>query len=329
MAQLLSIVMPAYNASDYIAEAIGSVIAQTYTDWELIVVDDCSADDTVRIVKDLASHDRRIRLTERTYNSGSAFHPRLDAVNLAEGEYVVELDADDRLEHDYLQKIGQRIEETAADVLFGNTVFVNPDGHQSALHTEFDRSAIITGLNHLTYTLDGWGDGCWGAIRKNLYLKASEHSDLNPHSMSADEFLIRVILTMASSVAFFDSTYFYRLHPSSITRRPHPRIFDVIDTDIRLIRLVQSHYPTESEERRRINNQLTADLWAYLRRYSTFDFPSESDRQKVYALLKDAYSYADISNARHRIGTIRAYTMMLGINTVIKIHKLLAALGKR
>lgn len=329
MAQLLSIVMPAYNASDYIAEAIGSVLDQTYADWELIVTDDHSTDDTRRIVKDLALHDRRIRLIERESNSGSAFRPRLDAVNRANGEYVVELDADDRLERDYLQKIALRIEETGAEAVFGNTSFVNPDGHQSELLTEFDRSATVNGLSHLSYTLDGWGDGCWGAIRKSLYLKATEHPDLNPGSMSADEFLIRVILTMADSVAFFESTYFYRVHPMSITRRANPRMFDVLDTDIRLVRLVHNHYPPESEERIRINNQLTADLWAYLRRYSTFSFTSESDRKEVYSLLKDAYRVADIGYARHRIGKVRTYAMMLGINPIIKFHKLLAAIGKR
>lgn len=329
MSRLLSIVMPAYNASDYIAEAIESVLDQTYADWELIVVDDCSTDDSRHIVKKLAFQDRRIRLIERASNSGSAFQPRLEAVNLAKSEYVVELDADDRLERDYLQKISLRIKETGADAVFGNTSFVNPDGHQSTLLTEFDRSAVVNGLSHLSHTLDGWGDGCWGAIRRSLYLKAAEHPDLNPQSMSADEFLMRVILTMAGSVVFFESTYFYRVHPMSITRRANPRLFDVLDTDIRLMHLVHNHYPPESEERKRINNQLTADLWAYLRLYSTFRFTSESDREKAYSLLKDAYRSADLANARHRIGRIRTYAMTLGINPIIKFHKLLATLGKR
>lgn len=329
MTQLLSIVMPAYNASDYIAEAIGSVLDQTYSDWELVVVDDCSTDNTCDIVKDIAAHDRRLRLVERASNSGSAFMPRLEAVKRANGNYVVELDSDDRLEHDYLQKIAGKIEETGADAVFGNTVFIYPDGHQSALLTEFDRNAVVKGRTHVRHTLDGWSDGCWGAIRRSLYLEAAKHPDLNRLAMSADEFLIRAILTMAGSVAFFESTYYYRIHPLSITRREHPRIFDVIDTDIRLKRLIYSIYPPKSEERKLINRQLTANLWAYLRTYSTFAFTSESDRKKAYQLIKDAYSNADIAGARQRIGTLRTCAMMLGVDSVITMHKLLASLGKR
>ncbi len=97
-----SVVMPAYNAEAYIRQAVESVIAQTFTDWELVVVDDCSADSTPDIVEELALMDARIKFSRLDRNSGNAYKPRMRAILSSEGRYVVTLDADDYLEADFL-----------------------------------------------------------------------------------------------------------------------------------------------------------------------------------------------------------------------------------
>ena len=60
MSDLVSIITPAYNAANYIADMIESVLAQTYTEWELLITDDCSTDNTVDIVRSYAAQDTRI-----------------------------------------------------------------------------------------------------------------------------------------------------------------------------------------------------------------------------------------------------------------------------
>lgn len=92
---LVSVVMPAYNASSTIASSIKSVQGQSYTSWELLVVDDCSTDDTVSIVKGLSTTDARIRLISLTTNSGSPAYPRNVAIKEARGGFIAFLDADD------------------------------------------------------------------------------------------------------------------------------------------------------------------------------------------------------------------------------------------
>ena len=89
---LVSVIMPAYNAEKYIAEAIESVIAQTYTNWELIVVDDCSTDNTEKIVRGF--NDCRIVIIKNDRNSGPAVS-RNKAIERAKGEYIAFLDSDD------------------------------------------------------------------------------------------------------------------------------------------------------------------------------------------------------------------------------------------
>ena len=69
--RLVSIIMPSYNSEKYIETSIRSVVAQTYTDWELIIVDDCSTDGTEAIIRSFAD-DSRIRFLKNEKNSGAA-----------------------------------------------------------------------------------------------------------------------------------------------------------------------------------------------------------------------------------------------------------------
>lgn len=89
----VSVIMPAYKVADYIGEAIESVIAQTYTDWELIVIDDGSPDDSGAIAASYAACDRRIRVARQ--DNGGLSAARNHAIRLARGELVAILDSDD------------------------------------------------------------------------------------------------------------------------------------------------------------------------------------------------------------------------------------------
>jgi glycosyltransferase involved in cell wall biosynthesis len=91
---LVSILMTAYNREKYIAEAIESVIASTYQNWELIVVDDCSKDKTVEIAKSFEAKDNRIKVYINEKNLGD-YPNRNKAASYAKGEYLKYVDADD------------------------------------------------------------------------------------------------------------------------------------------------------------------------------------------------------------------------------------------
>lgn len=88
----MSIIMPSYNTSKYIAKSIGSVLAQTYHNWELIIIDDCSTDDSVQVIESFK--DERIRLLKNARNSGAALS-RNYGLREAKGRYIAFLDSDD------------------------------------------------------------------------------------------------------------------------------------------------------------------------------------------------------------------------------------------
>ncbi len=90
----VSIITPAYNASKYLAETIYSVLNQTFADWEMIIVDDCSTDETYEIASDFSRNDTRIRVFKNNQNLGVA-KTRNRGLNEATGDYIAFLDSDD------------------------------------------------------------------------------------------------------------------------------------------------------------------------------------------------------------------------------------------
>lgn len=94
MKPLVSIITPNYNASKYIAATVESVLNQTYSNWELLIIDDCSTDNSVEIIKTFQKKDERIKLIELTQNVGPAV-VRNKGISEAQGCYLTFIDSDD------------------------------------------------------------------------------------------------------------------------------------------------------------------------------------------------------------------------------------------
>lgn len=99
--ELVSIIMPTYNCAKFIKETIESVISQTYENWELVIIDDCSNDNTEEVVASF--NDKRIKYYRLEKNSGAAI-ARTTAMKMAKGNYMAFLDSDDLWKKDKLEK---------------------------------------------------------------------------------------------------------------------------------------------------------------------------------------------------------------------------------
>ena len=91
----ISIITPCYNAARFLSETIDSILDQSYGDWELIVVDDCSTDTSRQILTDFSNQDDRIHVLFNEFNQGAAAS-RNKAIEIATGEFLAFIDADDR-----------------------------------------------------------------------------------------------------------------------------------------------------------------------------------------------------------------------------------------
>jgi len=103
MIPLVSVIIPVFNAQDFLSEAIESVILQTFSDWELIIVDDCSTDSSKLISEGFTSVDSRIKVLATPINSGGPARPRNIGIEASRGELIAFLDADDIWHHDKLR----------------------------------------------------------------------------------------------------------------------------------------------------------------------------------------------------------------------------------
>ncbi len=127
---LVSIVMPAYNAGAYIEEAIRSVQAQTLEDWELLVLDDGSSDETCRLAAALAAEDPRILLLPNKENLGTA-RTRNRGLALCRGQYVALLDSDDLWQPEKLEAQIALLEQSGADFSYCSYAIVDGEGKRA------------------------------------------------------------------------------------------------------------------------------------------------------------------------------------------------------
>lgn len=127
MEPLVSIITPAYNVENYISQTIESVINQTYKNWEMIIIDDCSKDKTYFIMNDYAKTDNRIKIYKNIDNKGVCY-TRNRAIDIAKGKYIAFLDSDDLWDTDKLSKQIQFMEKNKIILSYTGYRKINEDG---------------------------------------------------------------------------------------------------------------------------------------------------------------------------------------------------------
>jgi len=127
---LVSIVTPCYNASKYIGIMIESVKAQSYINWELLIVDDHSTDNSCSVIKEYISNDNRIKLLQTNQNTGSPAEPRNIGINNSKGSFIALLDADDLWYPLKLEEQLKTIAEKECDIVYSNGDIINEKGEK-------------------------------------------------------------------------------------------------------------------------------------------------------------------------------------------------------
>lgn len=140
MNELVSIIMPSYNTGRFIEETIRSVLAQTYSNWELIIIDDCSTDNTDDVVKEFLS-DTRIVYVKNECNSGAAIS-RNRALQMAKGRWIAFLDSDDLWSPDKLEKQINFMEENGYCFSYTKYVEIDEDSNPNGVS--------VAGPKHIT-----------------------------------------------------------------------------------------------------------------------------------------------------------------------------------
>lgn len=204
---LVSVVMPCFNGSAFIAEAIQSVVKQTYVNWELIIVDDCSSDDSVDKIKTLIRNDKRIILLQNEFRKGVS-DTRNAAITYAKGAFIAFLDCDDLWHQRKLEQQLQFLQEHQLDIAFSayNQISAN-----NALIKKIEAPEFVSyksmlkkseiGMLTLIYRVERLG---------KLYFENCGHED----------YLYKLQLLKLTRAVKGDTTVLasYRIHSSSLSR---------------------------------------------------------------------------------------------------------------
>jgi len=142
MSSLVSIITPSYNSSKFIKDCVASVFSQTYKNWEMIIVDDCSKDNSKEIISELSTKDKRIKSIFLEKNVGAA-EARNAAIRQSKGKYVAFLDSDDLWNPKKLEKQLSFMYENEIAFSYTNYQFISENGE--------DLSNIISAPEKMTY----------------------------------------------------------------------------------------------------------------------------------------------------------------------------------
>lgn len=188
MKRLVSIITPVHNSEKYILACINSVIDQTYTYWEHILVDDCSTDNSAKIIKGFAEKDDRIRYLKLSENSGAGV-ARNKAIEESKGKYIAFLDSDDLWNSEKLARQVAFMEENNYHFTFTGYKVIDHKGRPTGREIPAKKrvtykSALYKnpiGCLTVIYNADYFGKQYMPTIRKRqdyaLWLRLLKHSD--------------------------------------------------------------------------------------------------------------------------------------------------------
>lgn len=218
MHELLSIVVPAYNIENYIGRCLDSLINQTYTNLEIIVVDDGSTDDTLSIIKDYEKKDKRIIVIHKE-NEGVSV-TRLTGMKKAQGTYIGFVDGDDIVENNMFELLMKNAIKYQTDISHCGYVMDFPDGHSDYYYNTGKR-IIQNNAEALKDLLEGKfiEPGLWNKIyKKKLIDNFILNRYMEDYSIkNLEDLLINYYLFKNSNKAVFEDVclYHYTLRKSS------------------------------------------------------------------------------------------------------------------
>ncbi|MCR5733682.1 MAG: glycosyltransferase [Lachnospiraceae bacterium] len=221
----VSIVMPVYNAAAFLEESISDLLAQTYTDFELICVNDGSTDDSKRIIDGFAGKDNRIRLISQENRGGGA--ARNSGYDETSGEYILFLDADDRFEKDLIEKTVTVAEQEQCDVLiFAADEFHFDTGKKRPAPWLLQSGYDDYDGNPFHYTTST----VWNKLYRREFLIDNSIRFMDERVIADAMYFVFFALAKASRISFLDDVliHYRSMNPHSTTSRHDSRPLDIL-----------------------------------------------------------------------------------------------------
>ena len=225
--KLISVVIPIHNIEDYLPQCIESILAQTYKNLEIILVNDGSTDNSKKICEKYAKKDNRIKLINK--NNGGLISARKSGVAVASGEYISYVDGDDWLKPQFFQTIINYANETNADIVIGGHIEKWSNYEETQINKI--QKGIYTGKNlekiyskmlfYGKFSQPGIFSYVWGKLYKKELVKEFQLAVDDKIFIGEDAACLYPCILKAKKIQIVDdANYFYRQRIGSMIKSP-------------------------------------------------------------------------------------------------------------
>lgn len=291
----VSVIVPVYNVEKYIGRCIESIQKQTLTDWELILVDDCSPDKSIEIIQEYAKKDSRIIVKRHDVNHGPMIARQWgDAI--ASGEYITYCDGDDMLPDNALELLYNTALETGADIVSGNMTYVTIKGSKkvfkSTLKYGNDKINAFKSLLRGELMHNLCGKLFKASILKDYTYKSYEH-----FTNGEDSYVFYLAVSHIEKIIQIDVPVYYYMQnaqSSSQVRLGENAIKNICFSVKTKINIVSNFLQLQNDLDRNVTNILLylysqgydkdTKLDYYIKKYDLSDFVSFSSMLKHYEI---------------------------------------------
>lgn len=243
MNELVSVVIPIYNVEKYLEECLNSIINQTYTNLEILCIDDCGTDNSINILKVFAEKDKRIKIISNEKNIGLGA-TRNNGINNASGKYIYFIDSDDFIDLNYIEQLVLEIEKNQVNVVCNNKILKYYDNNLNK------NKFIKTEKDFILNTKLNWDDGflknmsisAWCKLYNLKFLKENKIYFAENKLIFEDFYFIFLLNTKIKIISFiYNSTYYYRQRENSLINQKKYQKNNCYDS-LFIIELLYNYY---------------------------------------------------------------------------------------
>jgi glycosyltransferase involved in cell wall biosynthesis len=240
----ISVIVPAYNAELYLEETLDSILSQSFKDFELIIIDHASRDNTLQIIKKYLRIDNRIVFKSLKENMGGGKYAADIGYSICKGEWVIRVDSDDYLSENSLKTLYEKAISGKSDIVLQKMHCFNNNTNEtvkiySAPKSDFN--VTFTGKDAVRLTIGNWKIGCNGMLMKKKVIPKYKISK-TPVFLNSCEIDTRIFLINANKISFCNSIYMYRIHAENSGKKPSVNRTGLLIVDEILESFLQENY---------------------------------------------------------------------------------------
>lgn len=302
--KLISVIIPAYNAEDYLKECIESVINQTYTNLEIIIINDGSTDGTLNIANDYGNRDNRITIINQK-NCG-VYKTRCNGIEIAKGEYIVFLDADDFLTDNCIEKLYNSIISSKTDIVrcnfkhYKNNKYI--DNELKVKCGVFSKETYEESIYKYVYTSFDFNSVCMQIIKKEIALLSLQKK----YNLKYGEDLIfncALIDNSKSIMVIPDKLYIYRTNMNSYSKiKNYDVIYNRTKDVLAYCKILNEYIDEWKINNKKLFKRYLSNLMYKNIIYQLMNISSKNDYCKII-------NYLNSNDIYIKIGTVKPKTL--------------------